>query len=139
MELQLYFHNKELELLPETFFEYLSSDEKLIDSIEGLSDIKYVSESKDLRREGTKFQITFNGQTYLGKVTKHVENRRLEFTIYGFDFLLHTMINVVPVESRSELVISSDVETSNLGTYIRFVGRKLFVTQQFNNILKPLY
>ena len=92
MELQLYFHNKELELLPETFFEYLSSDETLIDSIEGLSDIKYVSESKDLRAEGTKFQITFNGQTYLGKITKHVENRRLEFTIYGFDFLLHTMI-----------------------------------------------
>ncbi|WP_040929014.1 hypothetical protein, partial [Nosocomiicoccus massiliensis] len=111
MELQLYFHNKEVELLPETVFEFLNSDQWFLNNINGLSRISYESNNENTRDEGTPFVVTYNGTDYKGKINKYVENRRLEITIFGYDYIIKTMINIVPVESRSEVVISSVLET----------------------------
>lgn len=139
MELQLYFHNKEVELLPETVFEFLNSDQWFKNNINGLSRISYESNSENVRDEGTPFVLTYNGTDYKGKIDKYAENRRLEFTIFGYDYIIKTMINIVPVESRSELVISSVLETHSVSTLLKFGARKFSITKQLNDVIKPMY
>lgn len=138
LQLQLYFYHKEIEQSPEYVFSVLNDDQKVIDYVDQLTDIAYDTEGVNQREVGTNGLLVYDGTNINTEVTFYTDTRRLEFESYTPAGKLWTMINIVPVEDRSELTISTKLITESPVSFALYALKIPMLKKKFNEIVGRL-
>ncbi|QQD84980.1 hypothetical protein [Jeotgalicoccus sp. ATCC 8456] len=138
LQLQLYFYHKEIEQSPEYVFNVLNDDQKIIDRVQKLTAITYNSDVTNQRSVGTEGILVYNEANINTEVIFYTDNRRLEFESYVPAGRLWTMVNIVPVEGRSELTISTKLITDSPVSFALYALKIPRVKKQFNDIVGRL-
>ncbi|CAD2080542.1 Polyketide cyclase / dehydrase and lipid transport [Jeotgalicoccus aerolatus] len=136
MELQLYFYHDELNMSPEAVFEVLNNDKKLISQLDKLTDIEYKNAAPDTREPGTKAVLFYDGSKVDTEVVQYKADRRIEFDMNVPAGTLKAMINIVPVEDRSELTISAKLVTDSPVSFALYSLKIPKVKKQFNKAVE---
>lgn len=138
LQLQLYFYHKEIEKSPEYVFSVLNNDQELLDRVQKLTAITYNSDATNQRSVGTEGILVYNEANINTEVIFYTDNRRLEFESYVPAGRLWTMVNIVPVEGRSELTISTKLITDSPVSFALYALKIPRVKKQFNDIVGRL-
>lgn len=136
MELQLYFYHDELNMSPEEVFSTVNSDEKLINKLDKLKDIEYINAAPDTREKGTKAMLLYDGSRIETEVIQYRADRRIEFNMKVPAGTLKTMINIVPVEDRSEVTISTKLVTDSPVSFALYSLKIPKLKKQFNKAVE---
>ena len=138
MELQLYFYHHEIDKTPAEIFRTVDSDEALLKGIEKLTDIEYIGGASNSRETGTKGILRYGGSPVETEVIQYIQNRRIKLTMEITAGTLVTMFNVVPVEERSEVTISTKLFTDSPATFAVYALKIPRIKKQFNQNMKRL-
>ena len=136
MELQLYFQHHEIDKTPAEIFRTVDSDEALLKGIEKLTDIEYIGGASNSRETGTKGILRYGGSPVETEVIQYIQNRRIKLTMEITAGTLVTMFNVVPVEERSEVTISTKLFTDSPATFAVYALKIPRIKKQFNQDMK---
>lgn len=136
MELQLYFYHHEIDKTPAEIFRTVDSDEELLKGIEKLTDIEYIGGASNSRETGTKGILRYGGSPVETEVIQYIQNRRIKLTMEITAGTLVTMFNVVPVEERSEVTISTKLFTDSPATFAVYALKIPGIKKQFNQDMK---
>ena len=136
MELQLYFYHHEIDKTPAEIFRTVDSDEALLKGIEKLTDIEYIGGALNSRETGTKGILRYGGSPVETEVIQYIQNRRIKLTMEITAGTLVTMFNVVPVEERSEVTISTKLFTDSPATFAVYALKIPRIKKQFNQDMK---
>ncbi len=136
MELQLYFYHHEIDKTPAEIFRTVDSDEALLKGIEKLTDIEYIGGASNSRETGTKGILRYGGSPVETEVIQYIQNRRIKLTMEITAGTLVTMFNVVPVEERSEVTISTKLFTDSPATFAVYALKIPRIKKQFNQDMK---
>lgn len=138
MELQLYFYHHEISRLPEEIFSTIDSDAKLLNTIEKLTDIEYISGALNGRETGTKALLQYDGSPAEAEIVRYRQDRRIELKIEIAAGTLVTMFNIVPVEDRSEVTVSAQLITESPVTFALYALKIPKIKKQFNRNMERL-
>lgn len=138
MELQLYFYHHEIKMSPEAIFNTINNDEKLLNTIEKLTKIEYIHSASNSRKVGTKGILQYNGAAVEAEVIQYSPDRRIEVELKIPAGRLVTMFNIVPVEDRSEVTISTKLLTDSPVSFALYALKIPVVKKQFNNDMHRL-
>lgn len=136
MELQLYFYHHEIDKTPAEIFRTVDSDEALLKGFEKLTDIEYIGGASNSRETGTKGILRYGGSPVETEVIQYIQNRRIKLTMEITAGTLVTMFNVVPVEERSEVTISTKLFTDSPATFAVYALKIPRIKKQFNQDMK---
>ena len=138
MELQLYFYHQEISKSPEAVFSTINNDEKLLETIEKLTEIEYINGASNSREAGTSGVLQYNGEAVEAEITQYTPDRRIEVELAIPAGRLVTMFNVVPVEDRSEVTISAKLLTDSPVSFALYALKIPAVKKQFNKNMDRL-
>lgn len=138
MELQLYFYHHEIDMSPEAIFNTINDDGKLANTIEKLTGIEYVNGAADTRKAGTRAVLQYNGSAVDTEITQYTPDRRIDVKSVIPAGTLVTMFNIVPVEERSEVTISTKLFTDSPVTFVLYALKIPAIKSQFNKNMKRL-
>ncbi|MGO1922871.1 MAG: SRPBCC family protein [Jeotgalicoccus sp.] len=138
MELQLYFYHHEISMSPEVVFSTINNDEKLLNTIEKLTDIEYINSTSNSREAGTRGILQYNGDAVEAEIVQYSSDRRIEVEIEIPAGRLVTMFNIVPVEDRSEVTISTKLLTDSPVSFALYALKIPAVKKQFNKNMDRL-
>lgn len=138
MELQLYFYHHEISMSPESIFETINDDEKLVNTIEKLKRIEYKNAAPGTRETGTKAVLHYGGAAVDSEIVQYRLDRRIEVTSKIPAGTLVTMFNIVPVEDRSEVTISTKLYTDSAVSFALYVLKIPGIKKQFNTYMERL-
>lgn len=138
MELQLYFYHHEISMSPEAVFSTINNDEKLLNTIEKLTDIEYINSTSNSREAGTRGILQYNGDAVEAEIVQYSSDRRIEVEIEIPAGRLVTMFNIVPVEDRSEVTISTKLLTDSPVSFALYALKIPAVKKQFNKNMDRL-
>lgn len=138
MELQLYFYHHEINMSPKEVFKTIDNDEKLLNTIEKLTDIQYINSNSSSREAGTRGILHYNNNAVEAEIVQYRSDRRIEVELEIPAGTLVTMFNIVPVEDRSEVTISSKLLTDSPVSFALYALKIPAVKKQFNNDMKRL-
>ncbi len=138
MELQLYFYHHEISMSPEAVFSTINNDEKLLNTIEKLTDIEYINSTSNSREAGTRGILQYNGDAVEAEIVQYSSDRRIEVEIEIPAGRLVTMFNIVPVENRSEVTISTKLLTDSPVSFALYALKIPAVKKQFNKNMDRL-
>lgn len=113
MELKLYFYHHEISVSPESIFKVFNDDAELINMMEKLHRIEYVNGVENDREPGTKAVLKYDESSIETEIQVYENDRRFEVESKIPAGTLHTMFNIVPVEDRSEVTISTKLFTDS--------------------------
>lgn len=134
------YHNKKLNASPEKVFKVVNNDSDLREVFGIIEDIEYHSDKK--RETGAKFRTTLKviGKTYRfrSEMTDYVAERRIEVTSKLKQGNVITQFTVVPVESGSEITVSSRLEQSKTGANIIVGAMKPVISRVMKKEMKKL-
>ena len=138
MELQLYFYHHEISMSPEAVFSTINNDEKLLNTIEKLTDIEYINSTPGSREAGTRGMLQYNGDAVEAEIVQYRADRRIEVELEIPAGTLVAMFNIVPVEDRSEVTISAKLFTDSAVSFALYALKIPAVKKQFNKDMKRL-
>lgn len=138
MELQLYFYHHEINMSPEAVFSIINDDEKLLNTIEKLTDIEYINNTSSSREAGTKGILQYNGGAVEAEIVEYRADRRIEVEFEIPAGTLVTMFNIVPVEDRSEVTISTKLLTDSAVSFVLYALKIPAVKKQFDKNMEKL-
>lgn len=138
MELQLYFYHHEISMSPESIFNIFNDDAKLINAVEKLQKIEYINGTVNDREAGTKAVLQYGGSSIETEITVYRDDRRFEVKSSLEGGTLNTMFNIVPVEDRSEVTISSVLHADSVLNSAKYAVKIPGIKKQFNNEMKRL-
>ncbi|CEA03681.1 hypothetical protein BN1048_02173 [Jeotgalicoccus saudimassiliensis] len=138
LQLQLYFYHREIDKTPAEIFRTVDSDEALLKGIEKLTDIEYLNGALNSREAGTKGILRYGDSPVETEITSYTKNRRIELKKEITAGTLVTMFNVVPVEDRSEVTISTKLFTDSAATFAVYALKIPRIKKQFNQNMERL-
>lgn len=138
MELQLYFYHQEINMSPELIFETINDDVKLINTLEKLKRIEYTNADYGTREAGTKGGLQYGTATIDSEIVQYSADRRIEVKSKIPAGTLVTMFNVVPVEDRSEVTISTKLYTDSPVSFALYSLKIPKIRKRFNTDMKRL-
>lgn len=138
MELQLYFYHQEINMSPELIFETINDDVKLINTLEKLKRIEYTNTDYGTREAGTKGVLQYGTATIDSEIVQYSADRRIEVKSKIPAGTLVTMFNVVPVEDRSEVTISTKLYTDSPVSFALYSLKIPKIRKRFNTDMKRL-
>ncbi|CAD2081525.1 hypothetical protein GCM10007275_20920 [Jeotgalicoccus coquinae] len=138
MELQLYFYHQEIDKTPAEIFRTIDSDEALLKGIEKLTDIEYIGGALNSREAGTRGILRYGNSPVEIEITSYTKNRRIDLKMEITAGTLITMFNIVPVEDRSEVTISTKLLTDSPATFAVYALKIPRIKKQFNENMKRL-
>ena len=138
MELQLYFYHQEIDKTPAEIFRTIDSDEALLKGIEKLTDIEYIGGALNSREAGTRGILRYGNSPVEIEITSYIKNRRIDLKMEITAGTLITMFNIVPVEDRSEVTISTKLLTDSPATFAVYALKIPRIKKQFNENMKRL-
>lgn len=136
MELQLYFYHHEINMSPELIFETINDDTKLINSIGKLKEIEYKNADSNTREVGTKGALQYGDATLDSEIIQYSSDRRIEVKSKIPAGTLVTMFNVVPVEDRSEVTISTKLYTESPVSFALYALKIPRIRKRFNTYME---
>lgn len=136
MELQLYFYHHEISMSPEAVFNTINNDEQLLNTIEKLTDIEYINNIPNAREAGTRGILQYNDNPVEAEIVQYRPDRRIEVELEIPAGTLVTMFNIVPVEDRSEVTISTKLFTDSPATFAVYALKIPRIKKQFNQDMK---
>lgn len=138
MELQLYFYHREISLTPEEIFSVIKSDEKLLNTIEKLTDIEYINSTSMPREEGTRAILQYSASPVEAEITGFRQDRRIELELEIPAGTVKAMFNIVPVEDRSEVTISAKLFTDSPVSFVLYALKIPAIKKQFDEAAERL-
>ena len=138
MELQLYFYHREISLTPEEIFSVIKSDEKLLNTIEKLTDIEYINSTSMPREEGTRAILQYSASPVETEITGFRQDRRIELELEIPAGAVKAMFNIVPVEDRSEVTISAKLFTDSPVSFVLYALKIPSIKKQFDEAAERL-
>lgn len=138
MELQLYFYHREISLTPEEIFSVIKSDEKLLNTIEKLTDIEYINSTSMPREEGTRAILQYSASPVEAEITGFRQDRRIELELEIPAGAVKAMFNIVPVEDRSEVTISAKLFTDSPVSFVLYALKIPSIKKQFDEAAERL-
>lgn len=138
MELQLYFYHHEINMSPKAIFSTINNDEKLLNTVKKLTDIEYINSTSGTRAAGTRGILQYNDNPVEAEIVQYRPDRRIEVELEIPAGTLVTMFNIVPVEDRSEVTISTKLFTDSPATFAVYALKIPRIKKQFNQNMKRL-
>ena len=138
LQLPLYFYHHEINATPDVIFEVINDDKEILNRVTKLSGFTYKNGGENHREEGTEGSLQYDNSAYKTKITHYSDERRLEFKTDLPSGVLTTVINIVPVEDRSELTISTKFNTESPVSFALYVLNIPRVKKEFNDAVKSL-
>lgn len=138
MELKLYFYHHEVSMSPESIFEIFNDDTKLINAVEKLQGIEYKDGALNDRTPGTKAVLKYDDSSIETEILVYENDRRFEVKSKVPAGTIVTMFNIVPVESRSEVTISTKFYTDSPVSFALYSLKIPRIKKQFDDVMSRL-